>query len=97
MDHPGLKKYRIKVLEEIHLEDDPNFPCRKYIYNGEYNQCLEDEYTRQSLDLLNCTPPWMTNNQNLWCKHNLNLSSAQKKKSYFLLGKLFLFRVRFLF
>ena len=60
LNQQGLVKYKIKVLEEIHLEDDHNFPCRKYDHNGEYNQCLEDEYVRQSLEILNCTPPWMT-------------------------------------
>ena len=86
IDHPGLIKYRIKVLEEIHLEDDPNFPCRNYKYNGEYNQCLEDEYTRQSLEILNCTPPWMTDNHDVWCKLNVNGTAKTKEKTWFLLG-----------
>ena len=34
---PGWIDYKIKVLEEIHLEDDPHFPCRNYEYDGEYN------------------------------------------------------------
>ena len=83
----GYKKYRIKLLEEIHLEEDPHFPCRNYEYDGEYNQCLEEEYTRQSLEVLNCTPPWMTDDQDIWCKQNVKGSSELSEKSRFLLGK----------
>ena len=93
-NQPGLMKYKIKVLEEIHLEEDPNYPCRKYNHNGEYNQCLEEEYTRQSLEILNCTPPWMTDNQDFWCKQNINLSEAKGDKSWFLLGKLSNIKIR---
>ena len=83
----GYKKYRIKLLEEIHLEEDPHFPCRNYEYDGEYNQCLEEEYTRQSVELLNCAPPWMTDDQDIWCKQNVKGSSELREKSRFLLGK----------
>jgi len=82
----GLIKYKIRVSEEIHVESDPNFPCRNYNFIGEYNQCLEDEYTRQSREILNCTPPWMTDNQDIWCKQNIKLSTTNKAKSWFLLG-----------
>ena len=85
----GYKKYTIRILKDIHLQNDPHFPCRKYNYNGEYDQCLEEEYTRQSLDLLNCTPPWMTDNQDIWCKHQIKVPNEIKDKSVFLLGKLF--------
>ena len=82
----GWINYKVKVLEEIHLENDPNFPCRNYGYDGEYNQCLEEEYTRQSLNLLNCTPPWMTDNQNIWCKHQIKASQEMSNRTWFLLG-----------
>ena len=84
----GYQKYTIRVLKHIHPENDPQFPCKKHDYKGEYNQCLEEEFTRQSLKILNCTPPWMTDNQDIWCKHNVNLSSANDDKCWFLLGKL---------
>ena len=83
---PGWIDYKVKVLEEIHLEDDPHFPCRNYEYDGEYNECLEEEYTRQSLQLLNCTPPWMTDNQDIWCKHQIKVSEEMSNRAWFLLG-----------
>ena len=83
----GYKKYRIKLLEEIHLEEDPHFPCRNYEYDGEYNQCLEEEYTRQSLELLNCTPPWITDNQNIWCERNIHVTQELIDKFQNFIGK----------
>ena len=55
---PGQEKYKIKIMEEIHMENDPNYSCRNY-QPREYDLCLEAEFTRQTLSLLNCTPPWM--------------------------------------
>ena len=83
----GYKRFNIQVLEEIHVEGDPEFPCRNYNYDGEYNQCLEDELTRQSLELLNCTAPWMTDNQNIWCKQNVYGTSDITTKFWHLIGK----------
>lgn len=83
----GWITYKIKVLEDIHLENDPNFQCSKYKNNEEYNQCLEDEYVRQSLEIVNCTPPWMTDNQDIWCKHHMNTSTEIRDRLRFLLGK----------
>ena len=74
MEEGGYRKYRLKMFEEIHLEDDPKFPCRKYQLAGEYDQCLEAEYVRQSQALLSCSPPWLTDSQELWCPPNLNIS-----------------------
>ena len=83
----GYKRYNIQVLEEVHVEGDPEFPCRNYKFNGEYNKCLEDEFTRQSLELLNCTPPWMTDNQNIWCQQNVNGTEEQRSKFWYQIGK----------
>ena len=55
---PGQEKYKIKIMEEIHMENDPNYSCRNY-QPREYDLCLEAEFTRQTLSLLNCTQPWM--------------------------------------
>ena len=70
---PGQEKYKIKIIEEIHKENDPNYSCRNY-QPQEYESCLEAEFTRQTLSLLNCTPPWMTNSRDLWCPARLYLS-----------------------
>ena len=55
-------------MEEERLESDTDNPCIDYKTNGEYAQCIEDEMVRQYSFYLNCTPPWMTNNEALWCK-----------------------------
>ena len=44
----GYIEYKVKIYEEVHLEEDPDFPCRKYSSPGQYDQCLEDEYLRQA-------------------------------------------------
>ena len=59
----GYIEYKVKIYEEIHLEEDPHFPCRTYSTAGEYDACLEAEYVRQTVDLMDCTPPWMTDSQ----------------------------------
>ena len=33
------------------------------------------EYVGQTLRLLNCSPPWLTERQDLWCGDRLNLST----------------------
>ena len=38
----GFEKYRIKLVEEIHLEEDQRFHCKNYNSPGEYGICLED-------------------------------------------------------
>ena len=83
----GYVGFRVKILEEVHLENDPHFPCKDYENDGEYNQCLEEEYTRQTFALLNCTPPWMTDNQDIWCKQVINTSEETREKSWSLLGE----------
>ena len=73
----GFEKYRVQFTEETHLEGDPIFECTDYVMPQDYDQCLEAEYVRQTLLLLNCTPPWLTDNQDLWCKDRLNISDQQ--------------------
>ena len=82
----GIAEYKLKILEDFHLEDDPNYACRSYHQPGEYDSCLETEYTRQSLALLTCVPPWMTDRQDLWCAGQLNLTEEKLEKTLYLLG-----------
>ena len=42
----------------------------------------------QMLNILNCTPPWITDNHHLWCKDLLNLSSSASKKLDFFLSSI---------
>ena len=42
----------------------------------------------QMLNILNCTPPWITDKHHLWCKDLLNLSSSASKKLDFFLSSI---------
>ena len=64
----GLFTYKVYIMEEERLESDTENPCIDYKTNGEYAQCIEDEMVRQNSYYLNCTPPWLTRNEELWCK-----------------------------
>ena len=69
----GHNNYLIKIHEEIHLEGDPNYPCVDYNEAGGYHKCLEEEYSRKLNQYINCTPPWFTNKEELWCKNGLSI------------------------
>ena len=73
----GYNIYKVKVHEEIHLEDNPNYMCRSYTSPGEYDSCLEQEFRRQSLSLLHCVPPWLTEDPTSWCRTKINVSSQK--------------------
>ena len=40
----GYLQFRIKIHEEIHLEDDPHFPCREYHYPGAWLEIISEKY-----------------------------------------------------
>ena len=81
----GYHLYKIKVHEEVQLENNPNYMCRQYDSPGLYDSCLEAEYSRQSLALLGCTPPWLTEEELTWCRDPLNVSlDTSKRVNYFL-------------
>ena len=83
----GYIEYKVKIYEEVHLEEDPDFPCRKYSSAGDYDACLEAEYVRQTVDLMSCAPPWMTDNQEVWCQDSLNLTEDQAGRINYHLGR----------
>ena len=64
----GLNNYKLKISREIRIESDPNSNCLDYQEAGEYDKCLEAEMIKQMNYFVNCTPPWMTENENLWCR-----------------------------
>ena len=57
------KRYKIKVSQEHHVEGNPKYPCIKYLKHGKYGECLEKEMIKITKKLLNCTPPWITDNK----------------------------------
>ena len=78
----GVVNYKVKILEDNNLEDDPKHGCIYYKIQGEYADCLEREIVRQNLKYLNCTPPWMTDDENLWCKGKYNFKSSQTSMNF---------------
>ena len=43
------------------------YPCIDYKI-GNYAECVENEMIQKVLSFMNCTPPWMTDNDILWCE-----------------------------
>ena len=64
----GLMNYKVKIIEDAKLEGDPKYPCIDYNIHGEYAKCVEEDNVRQSMKYLNCTPPWMTDDEDVWCR-----------------------------
>ena len=76
----GANFYKIKIIKKVHMEDDPNYPCKNYNRPGEYDECLEDDFISRMMGILDCTPPWLTSNASLWCQgiHNLEVNEGEK-------------------
>ena len=75
-DIKGFLNYKIEIEEELHLEEDPNYLCIDYTIDGEYTKCLENEHIQKMFKFQNCTPPWMTENKDLWCTGRLQLNAS---------------------
>ena len=73
--------YKVRIKEDIKLQDDTKNPCTDYNIKGEYANCVENVIIERNMKFLNCTPHWMTNNEDLWCtgnyKHNSSLINQQ--------------------
>ena len=78
-DVNGYLNYKLEIKEELHLEDNPNYPCINYKVEGEYHKCLENEIIGNLFNYINCTPPWMTDNKQLWCQGRLKFTSEYWK------------------
>ena len=90
----GFTHYMVKVSQESHLPDDPNYNCVDYKEPGQLHQCLQNEFMKQAMAITNCTAPWMTDNENLWCQGNITVRKDKTlyqwellcNKLFFLLG-----------
>ena len=82
----GANFYKIKIAKEIHMEEDPNYPCKNYARPGDYDECLEKDFTSRIVEILNCTPPWLTNNASLWCQ-GVNILKKEDEGKFFKLIK----------
>ena len=80
----GIANYKVKIFEETRLEveGDSQTRCIDYKIRGEYARCMENEILRQNSQFLNCTPPWMTYNEDLWCKGSFKLDSLSTVRNY---------------
>ena len=61
--HQATKIYKISLTEETYLEEDQNYECIDYKKPQKYDVCLEKYFLDKSIELLNCTPPYLTSNQ----------------------------------
>ena len=77
----GYMRYGVQIMEEDRLEGVPKYPCINYKKDA-YSKCLEKELVRQTFQFLNCTPPWMTENEDLWCKEKIKFESASSKLKF---------------
>ena len=71
-----LTSYKVKVSQKVQLEGDPNYECKHYEVE-EYQRCVVAEHVRLFLALFSCTPPWVTEEERLWCRGNLNLTAPE--------------------
>ena len=75
--------YKVQILEDEKLEDDANYQCIDYKMAGEYAACIENEIVKKTLKFLNCTPPWMTDNEDVWCRGINTLETQSESESYY--------------
>ena len=71
----GYFHYKVKLSKEVNLENDPNYPCIDYNIVGQYHLCLQNEFIKENMKISNCTPPWMTDDETLWCQGGPKLKS----------------------
>ena len=81
-DYNGYMVYRVKITEDIRLENDPHYPCIDYKIMGEYAECVENEIIEENFKYLNCTPPWMTEDEDLWCKGRREYNSTLMEEKH---------------
>ena len=79
----GRRHYKIKVMENVHLEGNPKYSCKNYNTRGEYRECVESAIIRKNSKYLHCTPPWMTDNEDLWCKEKETFNSSTSALLHF--------------
>ena len=55
----GYHNYLVKISQLRHVEGDPHFDCKDYTEDDTYGGCIEEEFRRKLVSILNCTPPWL--------------------------------------
>ena len=87
-DPPGYKLYILKLVDNFHIEKDPLFQCKNYPQFGDYDACLEKMYILQTRSIVNCTPPWLTDTQDIWCFDPLRLPEDKRDELEVLLDSI---------
>ena len=82
---PGFNMYQMKVFQTVHYEEEPKYPCKDYQNIGEYDKCLEDDLLDELHKIANITPPWLTDNSDLWWRENITFKSGEIRAKYYLL------------
>ena len=77
-DPPGYNLYMLKLVEKFHIENDPLYQCKDYPKFGDYEACQEKMYVLQTRNILNCSPPWLTDNRDIWCLDHLTLPQDKR-------------------
>ena len=75
--------YKMRVFQEMHYENEPKYPCKNYKEVGEYDKCLENDLSDELHRIVNFTPPWLTDNSDLWWRGNLSFNSEEIRGKYF--------------
>merc|ERR1712079_24243 len=78
----GRINYNVKIIEYQKLEEDPKYRCTDYKLKGDYASCVEKNIIRDNLQFLNCTPPWMSNNEAIWCRGRYAMNTTTLHKYY---------------
>ena len=87
MREDRLAMYKLKVSQQVQVEGDPSYQCHLYMA-GEYETCLLSHRLTQFHQLLGCSPPWATQQTELWCQARPARSSPNVLNlSICLLGK----------
>ena len=71
------KKYRVSTSIHIYEENDPSYECKIYSTGDSYEACIELEYQRKCLTILNCTPRFLLrDSMNGLCDEALNVTKS---------------------
>ena len=81
-NNKGFMMYKVKIVVDEKLEGDPKYPCIDFKFKGEYAKCIENELIKQNTKFLNCSPPWMTENEDLWCRKHYKMDQ-KTQHNYF--------------
>ena len=70
--------YLVKISQLRHVEGNPHFDCKDYTEDQTYGRCIEEEFRRKLVSILNCTPPWLPSNE--ICNKEMEISEDETDK-----------------